>query len=144
MAHRDLNFNFKKLSWRLRTLEDIVEYDDEFRNCDARCQLGEIYLNGWEGVKRDPERAFHLFCQAAMGDDMAVSNVGLCLWKGWGTEQNYFQAIYYFAWAIYGTWNEADHYGPDEDLEARKDAIRNLKACFESMSYEEQEEMLED
>lgn len=142
MAHRDLNFDFKKPSWRLRTLESIVENSDSLWDGDAMCQLGEIYLNGWEGVKRDPERAYHLFCQAAIDDDMAVCNVGLCLWKGWGTEQNIFQAIYYFAWAIYGTWNEADHYH-DEDLEARKDAIRNLKACFESMSYEEQEEMLE-
>ena len=59
--------------------------------------LGEMYLDGWEGVPANPENAFKLFERAAAeGDPQGYNDLGWCYLEGCGVQKIPVRAVEMF------------------------------------------------
>ena len=75
---------------------------------ESQNMLGNIYLNGWNGVAENESKAFCLFKLSANKNYAdALKNVADCYCYGWGTIQNYTKAVEWYNKAIEAGSDEA-------------------------------------
>ena len=84
-----MNKNQPAKLWR--NFEECLTYAKQ-GNAKAQCDLGHMYLFGWE-VKRDSEKAAEWYSKASEnGDFTAQYNLAMIYFKGSGVRQNYIKA----------------------------------------------------
>lgn len=94
LGNSDALLQLGDISTQSHRMDKAIEYYEmscKKRNSQAMLKLGLIYL------ETDKNKAFSLFLQSSkLGNFASFYQLGLCYLNGWGTKQNYEQALKYF------------------------------------------------